>query len=72
METVAAIVSLVSLAAKAAPLAETVYADGAKLISTLFSKGVISIADQNAYMAWSDAHQAATLAGQEPPEFVVS
>jgi hypothetical protein len=66
-----AIISLVSLAAKAAPEVEQVYQDGKTLIASLFSKGIITQAQQDAAMQWADAHQAAVLAGNTPPEFEV-
>lgn len=65
------ILSFISLAIKAAPEAEQVFTDGKNLVQSLFDGGIITKAQQQAYMDWADAHQAATLAGQEPPEFVV-
>ena len=70
--TLAAIVSLVQLAVQAAPDVVTVYNDAKQLITALFTGGQITAAEQDALNAWATAHQAATLAGQEPPEFKVT
>lgn len=66
------IVSYISLAMKAAPTVTAIYQDGKALIQSLFSSGLITKEQQDSLMAWADAHQAATLAGQVPPEFVVA
>lgn len=72
MDVVASVISLVNLAIQEAPEVEKVYADGKNIIRSLFSAGLVSADVQNQYMAWSDAHMAATLAGTVPPEFVVT
>jgi hypothetical protein len=69
---VLSIISYISLAMKAAPTVVGIYDDGKALIQSLFSSGLITKDQQDSLMAWADAHQAATLAGQVPPEFVVS
>ncbi|MDB6022982.1 MAG: hypothetical protein JWQ04_2839 [Pedosphaera sp.] len=71
---VASAVSLITLAVQAAesPAVAQVYADGKNIITALFKAGLIDVQTQNALMGWCDAHMNATLAGQEPPEFVVS
>jgi len=71
MEELAAISGLVTLAVKAAPEVEQVYKDAKTLITSLFNKGVITKAQQDASMQWADDHQAAVLAGNTPPEFEI-
>jgi len=68
---VAAIVSFIQLAIKAAPTVEAIYADGKALIASLFGAGLITKKTQDDLMSWADAHQAAVLAGVTPPEFNV-
>jgi len=68
---VAAILSFVQLAIAAAPGVKKVYEDGAALVKSLFSSGLITKAEQDKLMSWADAHQAAVLAGDVPPEFKV-
>lgn len=74
MDVVSSTVSLITLAVQAAesPAVQQVYTDGKNIITALFAGGQISVAQQNALMAWSDSHMAATLGGTVPPEFVVS
>jgi hypothetical protein len=57
---------------KAAPVAETVYADFKNAITELFGAGLITKEQQDSLHAWADSHQAAVLANVVPPEFVVS
>jgi len=66
------ILSFIQLAIQAAPTVERIYVDGKNLIAGLFSSGQISKEMQDDLMAWADAHQAAVLSGQKPPEFLVS
>jgi hypothetical protein len=68
---VAAILSFVQLAIAAAPGVKQVYEDGKALVQSLFEDSLITAAQQNALMTWADAHQAAVLAGEVPPEFTV-
>ena len=65
------ILSYIQLAANAAPAVEKIYTEGKALIAALFKSGLITAAQQDAAMAWADEHQAATLAGQVPPELTV-
>ena len=65
------IVSFIGLAAQAAKDAKPIYDEGKKLITSLFEQGLISKDQQDATMTWADAHQAAVLAGDVPPEFQV-
>lgn len=65
------IIAFVQLAIKAAPVATEVYTQGKELIRTLFKSGLITVEQQNRLMQWADAHQAATLAGNVPPELQV-
>lgn len=68
---IAAILSFVQLAIAAAPSVKKVYEDGKALVQGLFSSGLITKAEQDKLMTWADAHQAAVLAGETPPEFKV-
>lgn len=68
---IAQIVSYVQLAVKAAPQAKELYDEAKALFTSLFSAGLITKAQQDAAMSWADAHQAAVLAGEVPPEFTV-
>jgi len=71
MDVIASLISLIKLAAGAAPAAKQVYEDAKTIFAALFAGKQITAEQQDALMKWSDAHQAATLAGQVPPEFVV-
>lgn len=66
-----AIISYISLAMKAAPQVASIYQEGKALVAHLFTSGLITLQQQQDLHAWMDAHQAATLAGQIPPEFTV-
>lgn len=68
---VLSIVSIISLVAKGAPEVEKIYAAARDLFNSLFSGGLITKAQQDALMDWSDKHMVATLAGEVPPEFQV-
>lgn len=65
------IISYISLAIQAAPKIVQVYEDGKALVDSLFSGGLITADQQKVIKDWADAHQAATLAGETPPEFLV-
>lgn len=65
------IIGIVQLAIKYAPEAEQVYEKAKALFQMWFEGGVITAAQQQALREWADAHQAATLAGEVPPEFTV-
>ena len=65
------IIGFIQLAIKAAPAVKQIYEDGKALIEALFTAGLISKATQDTLMTWADQHQAAVLAGEEPPEFTV-
>ncbi len=62
------VIGFIQLAIASAPDVEEIYVNGKKLISDLFEHGLITVEQQNKLMAWADAHQAATLAGELPPE----
>lgn len=68
---VLAIIGFVQLAIKAAPASKQVYDDGKALFGSLFAGGLITQAQQATLMQWADAHQAAVLAGEVPPELTV-
>lgn len=65
------IISIINLAAKAGPVAATLYEEAQKLFGMLAGGGLITTAQQNALMTWADEHQKATLAGIVPPELQV-
>lgn len=65
------IISLVQLASKAGPAAQEIYVQARALIGWLFNGGMITIAQQLELRTWADAHEAATLAGEVPPELTV-
>jgi len=65
------IIGYIQLAMKAAPEVKAVYDEGKALIDELFKQGLITADQQNALNQWADAHMAARLAGQTPPEFDV-
>lgn len=68
---IAAILSFIQLAIAAAPGIKQVYEDGKALVQSLFSANLITKDQQDKLMTWADAHQAAVLAGETPPEFKV-
>lgn len=51
--------------------AKKVYENARRLFAMLFAGGIITAAVQKELMDWSEAHEAAVLAGQVPPEFTV-
>ena len=63
--------AIIALAVKYEPQAEEVYKNAKILFQMWFSAGLIDAATQNALNDWADAHQAATLAGEIPPELTV-
>lgn len=65
------IVSIITTAAKFAPEAKQLYAEARGLFDKLFKGGLITVEQQAALMAWAEAHEAATLAGEVPPELTV-
>jgi hypothetical protein len=65
------IVGFINLALTYAPEVQSIYVEARKLIKMLFQGGLITAAQQIDLMAWANLHQAATLAGQRPPELVV-
>jgi len=71
MKELLLISQLVGMAVQEAPQIEAAVQKGAELAQALFTKGVITADEQAAYMKWGNDHMAATLAGNEPPEFVV-
>jgi hypothetical protein len=68
---VLSIISIVNLALTYAPQAEKVYDEAKALIAMLFAGGILTADQQAKLMGWAGSHQAATLAGQKPPELVV-
>ena len=68
---VTSIIAIVQLAIKFAPEAENAYAEARDLFKMLFAAGLITVGQQKILMDWSDAHQAATLAGTVPPELQI-
>lgn len=68
---VLAILGIIQLALRYGPVVEEVYSRAKELISMWFAGGVITAAQQAELMNWADAHQAATLRGEIPPELVV-
>lgn len=68
---VLSIIGFVQLAIQAAPAVQKVYEDGKALFDSLFKGGLITKSQQDSLMAWADAHQAAVLAGNVPPELTV-
>lgn len=65
------IITFIQLGIKAAPEIQKVYEDAKKLITMMFNGGMITAEQQAIYMSWADEHQAATLAGQKPPELTI-
>lgn len=65
------ILSILNLATKAAPEVQKLYASARELFTTLFAGGLITAEQQAKLMSWSDAHEAAVLRGELPPEFSV-
>lgn len=65
------IINLLQLAISAGPAAEKLYQQAHDLFNKLFAGGWITIEQQAALHSWADAHEAATLAGNIPPEFTV-
>jgi len=65
------IISFINLAIKTAPAAKQVYEDGRALVDALFLGKLITKEQQDSLMQWADAHQAAVLSGEVPPEFKV-
>ena len=68
---VLSIVTMLQLSAKFEPIAASVYAEARSVFQRLFSGGFFTAKQQMDLMDWCDAHQAATLAGDIPPELVV-
>jgi len=66
------LLNLISLIAKASPVASTVFEDCKTMVQSLFSDGIISKAQQAAYMAWADKHMESVLAGQKPLEMMTA
>lgn len=65
------ILAYLSLALKAAPEVQKLYASAREIFTTLFAGGLITAEQQAQLMSWSDAHEAAVLRGELPPEFSV-
>lgn len=65
------IVSLISLVNAAAPEAVKLYERAKELFNMMFAGGLITLGQQQALMEWADAHMAATLAGEVPPELQI-
>lgn len=65
------IAAIVQLGVKFAPEAKLIYEEARKLVSNLFRGGLITVAQQQSWMDWADAHEAATLRGEIPPELKV-
>jgi hypothetical protein len=65
------IITYVQLALKAAPAVKELYDEAKNLFQSLYQKDLITLEQQNQLMTWADAHQAAVLAGEVPPEFQV-
>lgn len=66
-----AVISIVQLAIKAAPQAVEVYNKARELFKMWFDGGFITKAQQDELRSWADRHEAATLAGEVPPEFQI-
>ncbi len=62
---------MIQLALQYAPQAAKVYEEARALIQRLFLGGIIDAATQTMWMDWANAHEAAVLAGQKPPELVI-
>ena len=66
-----AILGFIQLALAAVPVAEKIYADAHKLILMLWEGGIITLDQQLELMKWADEHEAATQAGEKPPELTI-
>ena len=64
-------IAIFQLLLKVSPVAVEVYDNICDWFKRLFAGGIITVDQQRALMDWADAHQAATLAGEVPPEFTV-
>ena len=64
-------ISIIQLVAKAGPEIKALYDRVRDLVEMWFKGGVITIEQQAILMNWSDAHMAAVLAGEVPPELQV-
>lgn len=65
------IVNILNLITLATPEALKVYDRAKELFAMLFAGGLITKAQQEVLMTWADQHQAATLAGEVPPELTI-
>ena len=63
--------SILNIALQFAPVATGIYEKARDLFQTWFAGGLITAAQQAELMNWANNHQAATLAGQRPPELIV-
>ena len=70
-QLVLAIANAFSLAVKLAPEVSTAYQEIRKVWDLLFSGGLITLAQQQELYDWANAHEAAVLGGQVPPELKV-
>lgn len=69
--TILLIVQGIQAAIQAAPQVEAIVAQAKQFISSLFTAGLITQAQQDSIHSFVDATCAAALAGQEPPQWQV-
>ena len=65
------IISILSLINTAAPEVTKIYGWARDTINMLFNGGLITVEQQLSLRLWADEHEAATLAGETPPEWQV-
>lgn len=65
------IASIISLVSTGLTAATDLYPKVKELINMLFSGGIITVEQQRVLMEWANAHEAAVLAGEVPPELTV-
>lgn len=65
------ILPIVQAAIAFAPDAKKIYESARQLFKMWFEGGLITIEQQKVLRDWADAHEAATLAGDVPPELRV-
>jgi hypothetical protein len=65
------IIGIIQLVVKYVPEAKKIYDQARELFNMMFAGGMITAAQQKVLMDWADAHEAAVLAGEIPPELVV-
>ena len=65
------ILGFVNAAMQYAPELKEIYANARQLFQMWFSGGIITAEQQKQLMDWANEHEAATLAGDVPPELQV-